>query len=271
MGADWPVAAVTPLTRRWKHNRLVRAGAYRIGEALGDRVLVGRTSGGSPMALSMRDHQHRAIYFYGEHEPEITALFRRLVTQGSIVFDVGANVGYFSILSCELGATVHAFEPNPSIRALLTRSVRLGTGEIKVVAAACSDHEGTMPLYLSDPGNTGMSSLNKPTEKHVEVDVITLDAYTRRTQAYPALIKIDVEGHEYEVLSGAKSLIETARPIVMAETGTVQTIELMSSYDYVPRRILRDGSTVAHNGQLQLAGGYENICFVPLEDLPHDP
>jgi FkbM family methyltransferase len=266
MRAGFTAAAAVSLTRRWKHSRLVRSGAYHIGEALGDRVLVGKTLGGSPMALCMRDHQHRYIYFYGEYEPAVTALFRRLLTPESLVFDVGANVGYFSILSCELGASVHAFEPNPSVRALLARSVRLGSCEIEVVPAACSDRTGTMPLYLSDPGNTGMSSLTVPTERHVEVNVITLDDYARRTQARPSLVKIDVEGHELAALSGARSLLETVRPIVIAETTGVDTIELMRSYDYTPRRILRDGTTAAHSGRLDLAGGFENICFLPSPD-----
>ena len=261
-----PGAELVALTRRWRHTRLVRAGAYRIGEALGDRVLVGKTLGGSQMALSMRDHQHRAIYFYGEHEPEITALFRSLVRPGSVVFDVGANAGYFSILSRELGATVHAFEPNPNVRALLRKSVSLGPGGITVVAAACSDEPGTMPLYLSEPGNTGLTSLIVPTSRSVEVDVITLDEYAHRTRTRPSLVKIDVEGHEREVLAGASELLETARPTVIAEAGSLATIELMESHGYTPRRILADGSTAPHDGELQAVGGYENICFLPPRD-----
>jgi FkbM family methyltransferase len=258
-----PGAELVSLTRRWRHTRLVRAGAYRIGEALGDRVLVGKTLGGSQMALSMRDHQHRAIYFYGEYEPEITALFRRLVGPGSVVFDVGANAGYFSILSRELGATVHAFEPNPNVRALLSRSVSLGSGAITVVPAACSDRAGTMPLYLSKPGNTGLTSLIVPSERSLEVDVIALDEYAHRTRTRPSLVKIDVEGHEREVLVGAGDLLESARPIVIAEAGGEETIELMAGHGYTPLRILPDGSTAAHDGELHALGGYENICFMP--------
>jgi FkbM family methyltransferase len=254
-------ALVVPLTRRWKR------GAWRLGRALGDRVLVGRTLGGSPIVLSMRDHQHRAIYFYGEHEPDITALFRRLVSPGSTVLDVGANVGYFSILARELGASVHAFEPNPLVRALLTRSVSLGPGGIEVVPVACSDHEGAMLLYLAEPGNTGMTSLTAPTsvsaERRREVEVIKLDDYVRAAGLRPDVVKIDVEGHEREVLAGAEWMLETARPIVIAETGGAETIEFMRELGYVPHRILEDGSTILHNGRLQLIGGYENICFLP--------
>jgi FkbM family methyltransferase len=256
-------ALLVPITRRFKHNRLVRASAYKLGEALGDRVLLGTTQGGSPMALSMRDHQHRFIYFHGEYEPAITALFRRLVTPESIVFDVGANAGYFSILAGELGAKVHAFEPNPKVRALLERSVALGHADIEVVAAACSGHRGTASLYLSSPDNTGMSSLSVSTGTRVEVDVISLDEYTARARASPSLIKIDVEGHEREVLAGASRLLNGMKPIVIAEAGGTDTISLMEDVGYEPRCIERDGTTVAHSGTMRLVGGFENICFVP--------
>jgi FkbM family methyltransferase len=238
--ARFPRAAVVPLTRRWKR------GAYQLGEALGGRVLVGRTLGGSPIALSMRDHQHRSIYFYGEYEPEITALFRDLVTPGCTVFDIGANAGYFSILSRELGARVHAFEPNPDVRALLSRSVALGTGGIEVVACACSDHEGTMPFYPSDDGNTGRSGLMVKRDTSVEVDVITVDAYVSRTQSHPQLVKIDVEGAELSVLQGMSETLRSDRPTLI--------IELHRTYDEVAA--LLDGAGYQHTPlDLDTAGG----------------
>jgi FkbM family methyltransferase len=200
-----------PITRRLKR------GAYRVGEALGERVLVGRTPGGSPMALSMRDHQHRSIYFYGDYEPEITEVFRRLVTAGSTVYDVGANAGYFALLSGELGASVHAFEPNPAVRALLSRSVELGHRDITVVPCAVSGHEGKLPLYVSGPGNTGRSGLMVERGTSVEVDVITLDDYARRTNTIPQLVKIDVEGAEVGVLEGMSQLLADVKPTLIVE------------------------------------------------------
>ena len=182
------------------------------------------------------------------------------------MFDVGANAGYFSILARELGASVHAFEPNPGVRALLERSVRLGTGEIEVVPVACGDRDGKMPFFLSEPGNTGMSSLRMPTDRRIEVDVLTLDAYARGTSARPDLVKIDVEGHDLEVLAGASGLLTSARPIVIAEISGVETLELMRRYAYLPRRIRSAGQTLAHDGRLELVGGYENVCFVPSQD-----
>jgi FkbM family methyltransferase len=218
------------------------------------------------MALSMRDGFHRRIYFFGEYEQKTTALFRRLVVPGSTVFDAGANVGYFSMLSCELGAgVVRAFEPYPPVRELLMRNAsRQSITDIEVVAAACSDHEGTMSLYLAEPSNTGTSSLTRSRENSVQVDVVTLDGYAERTNTRPDLLKIDVEGHEMEVLVGAQSLLETARPIVIAEVGAAKrenVIELMRSHRYEPHSILADGSLGVHG---EKAGrGPENICFRP--------
>jgi len=254
--------AMARLARHRKDARLVRLTAYKLGEALGDEVLLGKTLGGSVMALSMRDHQHRAIYFYGEYEPEMTALFKRVVTPGCTVFDVGANAGYFSVLSLECGAAhVHAFEPNPAVHSLLVRTAELGSGDIESVPAACSDHDGRTALYISAPANTGESSLQRKTENSVEVDLITLDGYADRTGARPDLIKIDVEGSEFAVLSGARSLLETARPTVIAETKNPDVLELMKSLGYTPNSILLDGSTALHVGHFGTR--HENVCFLP--------
>lgn len=247
----------------------MRRAAYRAGEALGDRVLLGTTLGGSPMALSMRDHQHRAIYFYGEYEPEIAALFRRYVRPGDVVFDIGANVGYFSVFAVELGARADAFEPNPAVRALLERTSSFADGAITVVPAACSDSPGTMPLYLSEPGNTGMTSLvGDSSLRSVQVAVTTVDEYAASREQDPDFIKIDVEGVAHEVLAGARATLRRAQPVVMAEVSSPATLDLMASFGYEAFRIRGDGSTVPHDGTLETVGGYENVLFTPAEARP---
>ena len=170
------------------------------------------------------------------------------------------------MLSCELGAgVVCAFEPQPPVRELLARNASLQSKtDIEVVAAACSDHDGRMPLYLADPRNTGASSLMPRSEDFIEVDVLTLDGYAKRTNANPDLLKIDVEGHEREVLVGARTLLQTARPVVIAEVGAVRrddVVELMRSLDYEPHSILPDGSLGVHGPKVR--SGPENICFRP--------
>jgi FkbM family methyltransferase len=240
-----------------------------MGEALGrrGRLLLGETSGGSPIWLSARDHQHRHLYFFREYEPDVTALFQRLVRPGSTVYDVGANAGYFTLLAHELGASVHAFEPHPIVTRLLERSVALQRerrGRITVVPAACSERSELMRLFLGPVHSTGMSSVEKPGLQWADVPGITLDDYSRRVGHKPDLVKIDVEGHELEVLRGAIELLREARPVVIVETEKAEVLDLMSGLDYEPRRVLASGSLTEHDGSLELAArGYENVCFLP--------
>jgi FkbM family methyltransferase len=236
--ARFPRALVVPLTRRFKW------GAHRIGHALGNRVLIGKTPGGSAIALSMRDHQHRQIYFYDSYEPKIEAVFRRLVKPGSTVFDVGANAGFFSVLSAELGAEVHAFEPNPAVQELLQTTASLG-GQITVSRCACGAETGTMTLYVSNAGETGSSGVMVALDREsVQVGVITLDEYSEDHGVYPQIVKIDVEGAEADVLRGMHQILRRDRPTLIIELhvikgpvehathGEVCTLLSDADYDY---------------------------------------
>jgi FkbM family methyltransferase len=240
-------AAVRHATHRWGHTRFVRACAYRLGKALGEqpRVLRGTVETGSPILLSSRDHSHRHVFFYASYEPEITVLFKRLVTPGMTVLDVGANAGYFALVCSDLGAAVHAFEPDPVMAALMRRSVSLAGAKVTVVAAACSDHEGVAPLYLSDEGHTAISSL-KPDAgglgaRSVAVPVVTLDRYVSRAGIRPDLVKIDVERHELGVIRGARRMLRELRPDLIVEITASEVLEELLDHGYRAWIVTRDG------------------------------
>src|SRR5688500_9184540 len=94
--------AVRRASRSLRGHRVTRSVASRLGELLGEnpaRVLRGRLPSGGRILLLAGDHAHRHIYFYGEYEPEVTRAFEDLLRPGLVVFDVGANAGYFSLLS----------------------------------------------------------------------------------------------------------------------------------------------------------------------------
>jgi len=146
-----------------------------------------------------------------------------LISPGSRVIDVGANIGVYALPWAAMNAdvTVHCFEPNPAVRARLARNVALNrlTARIRLHTQALSDHAGTATLY----GNDDMSSLNKgvytgagqavPTE----VPLARLDDIFDIEGPPLSLMKIDVQGHELEVLRGAHAAISRHRPALILE------------------------------------------------------
>jgi FkbM family methyltransferase len=153
------------------------------------------------------------------YEPEVSAVFQEAVRPGSVVIDIGANCGYFSLLACSLGATVYAFEPlERNVQLLMASRAMNRFDKLHVIAAASSDQAGTLSFgwtftngavgELPDNPEAALSAGYAPT---VRVDTCLPD------DAAVSLIKIDVEGHESKALSGAVRIIERSRPLILSE------------------------------------------------------
>jgi FkbM family methyltransferase len=141
-------------------------------------------------------------------EPETTELVKKLIRPNSFVVDVGANIGWFTLISAKRASIVHAFEPETVNYSLLERSITINSFKNIVLRQLCiSDYEGTAELHLSK--YTGRHSIIGSGERKVVVPCTTLD------RLYPTetidLLKIDVEGAEPEVILGAKQIIQEKR------------------------------------------------------------
>jgi len=143
---------------------------------------------------------------------------------GSRVLDVGANVGTFSLaMSKAVGRAgqVLALEPNPTVFCELERS--LWRSNVKPICAAASDHVGSallsMPLDAAGGARDLLGTLESKygDGEQVKVELVTVDGLISSTTPATSLIKIDVEGHELEVLSGAEGLIVRDFPAVVME------------------------------------------------------
>ena len=149
----------------------------------------------------------------GIWEPFETELVLAALAPGDVFIDAGANIGYFSILAAarvgEAGA-VYAFEPDPANAALLRKSARLNgmASVITVVEAALAQEEGTAALYLSDD-NLGDHQLFSSGEERASVDVAKRNgaAYLRERVTDIAMVKVDTQGFEFEVLAGLLPLL----------------------------------------------------------------
>jgi FkbM family methyltransferase len=144
--------------------------------------------------------------------------------RGSVAVDCGANVGRFTQLMADAGATVYAFEPHPAAYELLAARFA-GYDNVTCIRKAISTTSGTVRLYLhvdseDDPvkWSVATSSIadkgNVDPERYFDADTVDLDAFLREVGPV-ALLKMDVEGAEIEIL---ERLLETGR---IREIGTL--------------------------------------------------
>jgi len=161
----------------------------------------------------------------GSYEPEVSATMREVLSEGATFVDIGANIGWFSLLAASLvGPTgrVIAIEPNPRNVALLRQSAKdNGFENIDVVAVALGDRPGAAALE-TDGSNGRLILVNGPPAEAVEasfvvatfpLDTILGEVGAGRVDA----IKIDVEGAEPLVLRGATRTISESRPVLVSE------------------------------------------------------
>ena len=155
------------------------------------------------------------------YEPGLTAMLMSQIRPGQVFFDVGAHLGYFSVLAAHLGAAVHAFEPTPRTFQLLKRNAA-NRAIAPINAAAWAE---PMTLHLADfgPRFSGHNSVASPrghlrAVKTYEVAAVSLDHYAATHDAWPDVIKLDAEGAESRILDGMTEVLQR-RPAISLEVG----------------------------------------------------
>ena len=221
--------------------RLPRARMER-ALALSDRTFGGvvKVAGGIGVGLRFDlavSHIQTYGLVRGSLEPGVQEAFRRSITPGAVVWDVGANLGFFSLLALRLGAArVDAFEPEPANVAALRRSLALNDAVEEVVvhpvAVGASSGRASL-LQVSDRSWSHLADrgMHPLTVGSVEVDVVALDALSLPA---PSLVKIDVEGSEAAVLQGMAGVLRASAPVLIVELhGTnAEVCALLASFGY---------------------------------------
>jgi FkbM family methyltransferase len=155
------------------------------------------------------------IYAVSEQsEPESDAHFNM---ENGTFLDVGAHVGKYSVYLAKKGNSVYSFEPNPYARGLLRYNIRLNKVKAKVMPYALSDKRSMRKIYINE-NNVGHTSLEEKVGRPVSIRTVTMDSLALK----PDLIKIDVEGHELNVLKGAKNTLERYKPKLIIEVSKDQ-------------------------------------------------
>ena len=196
-----------------------------------------------------RNTQFSAVYFktfsYG-YEAHITALLDVLMPDEGVFLDVGSNWGWFSLfLASRPGfkGKVHAFEPFPSNFADLVGTVAQAglSDRIECHNVALYDRSGEATMHLPDGFQSGAATLSEvsggaaPEGKSIQT--VTLDSLNLATAA---VMKIDAEGSEFKVLTGAANFIPAHRPMIVMESGrypqepprTLGPLRLLRSWGY---------------------------------------
>jgi FkbM family methyltransferase len=150
---------------------------------------------------------------FGVYEFAVSQLVREYLKLGDVFVDVGANIGYYSVIAGGAvgeSGKVYAFEPSARIRARLERNIVLNDmSQVSVRPEAVTGQSGIVRLIESrDPANDGLAYVNtNGSDAGVEVRAVRLDELTELSERPPVLIKVDVEGGEPEVFRGATALL----------------------------------------------------------------
>jgi FkbM family methyltransferase len=163
-------------------------------------------------------------YFEGGGEPEVQAALQRYLRPGMTFYDIGANIGFFSLLAARIvgeGGRVIAVEADPEIAARLRGHInRNNLGVISVEEKAVWSEPGTVFFARTDPTMSPDRGLGHVVPDGatdtIQVSAVSLDEYVR-TAPGPDFLKCDVEGAEVEVFRGAQRLLTEKRPIILCE------------------------------------------------------
>jgi FkbM family methyltransferase len=190
---------------------------------------------GSKMYINFRDENpalRKTFQVYALnriHEAATTNLFKKIVREGDVVVDLGANIGYFSLLAARLvgkKGKVYAFEPEPRNYNYLLKNIELnGYNNVFAIQKAVSNKTGKTKLYLC-PYDSGHHTINqfesirayKPDlveerEEFIEVQTTTLDDFFKEQSI--DVIKMDVEGAEMLALLGMDRVIKQSKNLKM--------------------------------------------------------
>lgn len=163
-----------------------------------------------------------ALSIFKIYEPNQTKIVKKYVHEGDVVIDVGAHVGYYTLLMAQLvgkNGKVYSFEPDPVNFELLKKSVEInGFENVVLIQKAVSDTTEKIKLFLGDND----SAVNRiydaklgDAKKSIDVESITIDEYFKENDKLFNFIKIDSEGSEAKIINGMEKFLTKNRKLIM--------------------------------------------------------
>lgn len=224
----------------------------------------------------------KQLFWLGYQNFEYTDIFIRLIKKVNVFYDIGANIGYYSLLARMENSNVRVvgFEPASGPLSYFRENVRLNNyKDITIEDVALSDREGEIKFFeirnkkykylqhnLAGESNTG----SKTTDRNFVPTIVkttTLDNYARSANEKAIeLIKMDTEGTEHMILEKAEMVLGTMRPIIICETlfnTNESALEaVLSKYGYKFFNHTEDGLKEVETLQRATDNGVRNSFFV---------
>jgi FkbM family methyltransferase len=253
--------------------------------------LVERKIDGRRMLLDLRDRGlSRHLFIDGIHERQSMEAFKaalRSLREPITVIDVGANIGYFTLLEASIvgsDGAVYAFEPNPSARNTLGRNIALNgvDGRVTIVPLAVSDEIGTREFCISHHSNWSRltSGLEADCDRVIETPVVRLDSFLAEQGIEPAsvrAVRMDVEGHEHAILSGMESVLAATSEFVLfielhpelLEASYHRILDMIETSNFVINHVSRDWAELdieSFDELRRIDGSHVRVIFTRLGD-----
>ncbi len=234
------------------------------------RLFEKQFSSGFRMWLGFYEHQQKQLLWYGDYEAPVTSAIQSHLRAGDVFLDIGANIGYYSLVAstCQPGVRVIALEP---VKAIYDRlAAHFSHNHLSNAQASClaaGSENRTISIHLSQQDNEGMSSLLPPENDSgitESVEMVSLDHWevTRELDRLN-LVKIDTEGNEWDVLKGMEGLLTRFKPVVMVEINP----ETQSGFGYSENDLKAWMKTRGYNSPVLIGGekqnGQRDLLFQP--------
>jgi FkbM family methyltransferase len=217
-----------PTVRAWIRHAPVRVGKAWLWQVVAEPYFawsphrfVARTRFGARMGGDTAEYLQQLVYYFGVWEPNLTAWLSRRLRSEDVFVDVGANVGYFTLLASRLvgrSGGVVAVEPSPrAFAALEANLARNRAVNVRAVPVAVSARRDRLALYRGPGYHWGLASLCTAPEldstPEAMVEAVPLAELLSPAEAAAArVVKIDAEGAEADVVEGVVPLLRDGRP-----------------------------------------------------------
>jgi FkbM family methyltransferase len=252
-----------------------------------------------PFEIHRKPDQYISGDLAREHvwEPFETEVFRRLCSPGDFVLDIGANIGWYSVVASKLigeRGRLMCFEPDPLNHALLGRNLARNPAgpRAELRCEAVGETNGTARLHLSDTNLGDHRVFDDGTSRSsIDVPIGSLDTILAGEQRLPDIVKSDTQGSEARVLAGARRLLDAGwRPVMLLEFWPFGLLHSGDDPSAVPDRLEQSGYLMYEvseaNPRLVLltrrrmqarlssdidpaSGGFINILAVPANSPRH--